>query len=336
MMEKQRKKFNICLRNQRTALHKLQTGPWISHHSWFVCVGLIDASASSLNSQEVLRFETVCGQFLITTSSGSLKNIGLKRTISSGYLKNIGLKRTASSGYLKPSRIKWVLGIWNPLESNEPAILGIWNTSESKNHQFRVSKHLWNWRIASSRQSKKNNRIKKTIGPNYFKNIKEPPCFMKELIIFWAVIWLFQKLRTRVIYQELGNVVFDNHGYISELDRVCFEITMGLFYFFFSLPRFRHFLTKKLDFFDSVNSSNFAKVWLNLILLKGEKKHWSHLPNLRTTLIPDKGFGSISDNCPTLGSNFKLQSVCLPFPYDRKYKVFENVETLLLTFCKEN
>ncbi len=46
-----------------------------------------------------------------------------------------------------------------------------------------------------------------------------------------------------------------------------------VFFFFFSLPKFCHFLTKKLDFFDSVNSSNFAKVWLNLILLRGENKH---------------------------------------------------------------
>ncbi len=136
---------------------------------------------------------------------------------------------------------------------------------------------------------------------------------MKELIVFWAVIWLLKKLRTRVIYQELGNVVFDNRGYISELDRVCFEITIGFFFFFLFLWRnfaiFDKEIGKILDFFNSVNSSNFAKFWLNLIFFKGEKKHWSHLSNLRTTLIPDKGFGSISGNCPTLGSSFKLQSV---------------------------
>jgi hypothetical protein len=150
-----------------------------------------------------------------------LKPIGIKWTASFGYLKHIGIKRTSISGYLN------VFGIEElPVPGN-----------------------------------RKNNRNKKTIGSDYFKNIKEPPGFMKELIIFWAVIWLFKKFRTRVIYQELGDVIFDNHGYISELDRVHFEITID-FYFYFSpvenFPFFDKEIGKILDFFSSVNSSKFC------------------------------------------------------------------------------
>jgi hypothetical protein len=72
-------------------------------------------------------------------------------------------------------------------------------------------------------------------------------------------------------------VIFDNHGYISELDRVHFEITID-FYFYFSpvenFPFFDKEIGKILDFFSSVNSSKF---WLNLIFLKGEKKNTDHI-----------------------------------------------------------
>ncbi len=43
-------------------------------------------------------------------------------------------------------------------------------------------------------------------------------------------------------------MIFDNHGYISELDRVCFEITIG-FFFFFSPGEILPFFDKEIGKF---------------------------------------------------------------------------------------
>jgi hypothetical protein len=79
---------------------------------FLVCLCGVDASFSFF-PQFPTGSKQCAGGSLITTSSGYLKNIGLKRTAGSGYLKNIGLKRTAGSGYL------------NPLDSKEPPVPGI-------------------------------------------------------------------------------------------------------------------------------------------------------------------------------------------------------------------
>jgi hypothetical protein len=87
-------------------------------------------------------------------------------------LKNIGLKRTASSGYLKPTRIKWVPGIWTHWNQMNWPFWVFETHRNQKNHQFRVSKHLWNWRIAGSRQSKKTIGIRKPLVPIISKTSK--------------------------------------------------------------------------------------------------------------------------------------------------------------------
>jgi hypothetical protein len=40
-------------------------------------------------------------------------------------------------------------------------------------------------------------RIKRTIVPGCFQNLKEPPSFMKELMVFSAVTGHFQKKKAR-------------------------------------------------------------------------------------------------------------------------------------------
>jgi hypothetical protein len=71
--------------------------------------------------------------------------------------------------------------------------------------------------------------IRKPLVPIISKTSKNRRVYERIDHFLGSYLNSFFKLRTRVIYQELGNVIFDNHGYIGELDRVCFEITIGFF-----------------------------------------------------------------------------------------------------------
>jgi hypothetical protein len=46
------------------------------------------------------------------------------------------------------------------------------------------------------------NQNERTTGPSYFKILKEPTVFMKELVVLWQVIRFFQ--------------FFENHGYMPK------------------------------------------------------------------------------------------------------------------------
>ncbi len=92
-------------------------------------------------------------------------------TTSSGYLKNIGLKWTASSGGIchrnQMNRRFWVFEthrnqmnrqfwIFETHQNQMNRQFRVFETHRNQmNRQFWVSKRHWNWRIASSRQLKK-------------------------------------------------------------------------------------------------------------------------------------------------------------------------------------
>lgn len=122
--------------------------------------------------------------FEITTTHSSLILIFFKQLESRQMNSNITTQhwfRLGWGGYLKKFRIK------------EAPVLGIKIISQSNNHRVWV---FW--------QKKK--QIQRTVSFRYFKNVYEPPSFMKEptndLVVLGRCLIFSKELRTVIIYNK--------------------------------------------------------------------------------------------------------------------------------------